>query len=238
MNDQLKALAEPFDKSVESTMTKGGAALTYIPVSEVIYRLNQVLHYNWSYTVHSCQRDPLDPDYIVAHVTMKIYAIDGTIPMSERDGFGGVKVKRTKTGDIVDLGDEYKGAVSDALKKAAQAFGVGLYLARHEDKPLAPSNPTPSAIKGIKANLSPVRNVDDPVQVKGTQHGDLPEWLLNEAFKEGITQVWDNRDKVAGTKRPWFKDVNGEKAFWPPRGTPDPVITTTEQVWDTEEEPF
>jgi hypothetical protein len=97
---------------------------------------------------------------------------------------------------------------------------------------------TPNPIKGVRPDLTAVRNVDDPVTVKGTQHGDLPEWLLNEAFKEGITQVWDNRDKVAGTKRPWFKDVNGDKAFWPPRGTPDPVITTTEQVWDTEEESF
>ena len=134
-HDDLLALALPFDKSTESVMVKGGARLTYIPVSEVINRLNEVLSYNWSYTVQSCQRDPLDPDYIVAHVTMKVYMPNGQEPVSVRDGFGGVKVKRTKDGAIVDLGDEYKGAVSDALKKAAQAFGVGLYLARHEDTP-------------------------------------------------------------------------------------------------------
>ena len=38
-----------------------------------------------------------------------------------------------RNGDILDLGDEMKGAVSDALKKAAQHFGVGLYLARSEE---------------------------------------------------------------------------------------------------------
>jgi hypothetical protein len=66
------------------------------------------------------------------------------------------------------------------------------------------------------------------VSVKGNQYGDLPDWLVLEAFQAGVTTVWDNRDKVAGTKRPWFKDVNGDKAFWPPRGTPNPVIATHE----------
>ena len=79
------------------------------------------------------------------------------------------------------------------------------------------------------------------VSVKGNQYGDLPDWLVLEAFQAGVTQVWDNRDKVAGTKRPWFKDVNGDKAFWPPRGTPDPVIATHEDDLAEDlspEEPF
>jgi hypothetical protein len=79
------------------------------------------------------------------------------------------------------------------------------------------------------------------VSVKGNQYGDLPDWLVLEAFQAGVTQVWDNRDKVAGTKRPWFKDVNGDKAFWPPRGTPDPIIATHEDDLAEDlspEEPF
>ena len=78
------------------------------------------------------------------------------------------------------------------------------------------------------------------ITVKGVQHGDLPDWLVLEAFQAGVTQVWDNRDKVAGTKRPWFKDVNGDKAFWPPRGTPDPVVTVQADDYgdDELEEPF
>ena len=79
------------------------------------------------------------------------------------------------------------------------------------------------------------------ISVKGNQHGPIPDWLVLEAAQAGVSQVWDNRDKVAGTKRPWFKDVNGDKAFWPPRGTPDPVIATHEDDLEdnmTEEEPF
>jgi hypothetical protein len=78
------------------------------------------------------------------------------------------------------------------------------------------------------------------ISIKGNQYGDIPDWLVLEAAQAGVTQVWDNRDKVAGTKRPWFKDVNGDKAFWPPRGTPDPIIATHEDdlADPGEEEPF
>ena len=103
------------------------------------------------------------------------------------------------------------------------------------------TNPTPSAYKGenIKALFPDAQEVaSGDVTVKGNQHGELPSWLYVEAEKAGVSMVWDNRDKVAGTKRPWFKDVNGDKAFWPPKGTPDPVVIAPIVEWDTEEEPF
>jgi hypothetical protein len=133
----FEQLSEPFDPAVERQLKKGGASLTYIPVSEVITRLNRVLGVDmWSYEIVSCERDSLDPDFIVAHVRLSATFV----PTNEaptltivKDGIGGQKIKRTKAGDILDLGDEMKGAVSDALKKAAQHFGVGLYLARSEE---------------------------------------------------------------------------------------------------------
>lgn len=81
------------------------------------------------------------------------------------------------------------------------------------------------------------------VTVRGAQWGDLPDWLVLDAFQAGVSEVYDNRDQVAGTKRPWFKATTGgkdAKAFWPPKGTPDPVIATHEDdLADLgEEEPF
>jgi hypothetical protein len=75
------------------------------------------------------------------------------------------------------------------------------------------------------------------VAIKGKQHGPLPEWFLQDAFAAGVVECWDNRDKVAGTKRPWFKDAHGDKAFWPPKGTPDPQLEV-ETYDDSPEEPF
>lgn len=126
------ALAEPFPQEMERTVNKGGTALTYIPVSEVINRLNKVLGVdNWSFTIIRCERDAADPDFVVAHVRIEYFVTE--FRSVSRDGFGGQKIKRTKQGQILDLGDEFKGAISDALKKAAQTLGVGLYLARSDD---------------------------------------------------------------------------------------------------------
>lgn len=128
------SLNEPFPQEVERQLKKSGTYLTYIPVSEVITRLNNVLGFDgWSYEIIKCERDTLDPDFIVAHVRMEVFPSGERFVSVSKDGFGGQKIKRTKNGDIVDLGDEFKGAVSDALKKAAQALGVGLYLARTEE---------------------------------------------------------------------------------------------------------
>ena len=80
----------------------------------------------------------------------------------------------------------------------------------------------------------------DGVTIKGDQWGPIPDWLVLEAAQAGVTQVWDNRNQLAANpKRPWFKDVNGDKAFWAPKGTPLPVMATHEDDLDElPEEPF
>jgi hypothetical protein len=80
----------------------------------------------------------------------------------------------------------------------------------------------------------------DGVSIKGDQWGPIPDWLVLEAAQAGVTQVWDNRNQLAANpKRPWFKDVNGDKAFWAPKGTPLPVMATHEDDLDeSPEEPF
>jgi hypothetical protein len=80
----------------------------------------------------------------------------------------------------------------------------------------------------------------DGVTIKGDQWGPIPDWLVLEAAQAGVTQVWDNRNQLAqNPKRPWFKDANGDKAFWAPKGTPLPVMATHEDdLDDLPEEPF
>jgi hypothetical protein len=123
-------------------------------------------------------------------------------------------------------------AGSDMTKRPSReemtkAAGRGYQPAQTKTVHLPPSHPD---------NMASANGVS----VKGNQFGPLPDWLALEAVQAGVTLVWDNRDKVAGTKRPWFKDVNGDKAFWPPRGTPDPIVATHEDDLAElgEEEPF
>jgi hypothetical protein len=113
---------------MERTLNKGGASLTYIPVSEVINRMNKVLGVEeWSFSINKWEQIGTS---IVAHVVVNAN-INGKVV--SRDGVGGQKIKINKQGEPVDIGDEVKGAVSDALKKAVQTLGIGLYLARSEE---------------------------------------------------------------------------------------------------------
>ena len=109
---------------------------------------------------------------------------------------------------------------------------------REEMSKVARTAPVTTKVTQIFPGATEVTGGD--LTVKGNQHGELPNWLYAEAQTFGVTQVWDNRDQIkANPKRPWFKDVNGEKAFWPPKGTPDPVILPPiVEQWETEEEPF
>jgi recombination DNA repair RAD52 pathway protein len=127
-----KMLAEPFPEEMEKVIVKSGVQLVYLPISEVINRLNKVLGVDgWSFEILSVRRDEVDVDELVAHVVLTA-EINGK--QVTKHGFGGQSVKRQrKDNKPVDLGNDFKGAVSDALKKAAQQLGIGLYLARSTD---------------------------------------------------------------------------------------------------------
>ncbi|MGW8178111.1 MAG: Rad52/Rad22 family DNA repair protein, partial [bacterium] len=122
-------LQKEFPPEALRELNKGGATLTYVPVSEVISRLNKVLGTEgWNITESEAWRDSIDTDWVIAKVTL-VALVDGV--ETTRIGWGGQKIKGRN--GPVDLGDEFKGATSDALKKAAQALGVALDLARDED---------------------------------------------------------------------------------------------------------
>lgn len=131
-------LAEPFDSSQLRSLSKGGTTLSYIPIAEVNARLNRVLGIgNWSVIVKRLWESGSTPDgwpvWIMAHVMIGFSMNDGADEGTFTEGVGGQKVKFSGNSPV-DLGDEYKGAVSDAVKKAVQGpLGVGLDLARKDE---------------------------------------------------------------------------------------------------------
>lgn len=135
MSDPLQQrLAARFGQA-ERTMQKGGTTLTYIPAPEVITRLNDCFGVcGWSFEVISTtpfgEHANGGPVSIVAHVRITVHPT-GT-DTARYDGMGGQIVNRKRDGTILDIGDDFKGACSDAMKKACQPLGIGLYLARDE----------------------------------------------------------------------------------------------------------
>jgi len=178
-------LSEPFAPEMEKTLVKSGVPLTYIPISEVVNRLNKVLGVSrWDFTIISCQRDAIDSDFITAHVRLtwnpeNAKEDDKWVEPVTKDGIGGQKIKRNKKGEIVDLGDEMKGAVSDALKKAAQMLGVGLYLARSDE--------AMDIEEAMEATQQP--QVDPEIEKKWDNFVSIVKNLSNEQ-KASLNEFW------------------------------------------------
>lgn len=232
MNEIYPYLTEAFPPEMVKRLNKGGANLIYVPISEVINRMNKVLGVeNWSFTVKNWQQLGTS---IVAHVS-----VVATIGNSEvvREGVGGQKIKMSKNGDPVDIGDEVKGAVSDALKKAVQTLGVGLYLARSEEAMeieqaidasasyIAPVVPITSAkyaqfksllessednknkIKLFWSNYSNGRPVPKPSEFTDEELDILITELVSYQF-EGSTIVETPSKKIKSSEVPSRKDVD------------------------------
>jgi hypothetical protein len=132
MSTQQDKLNIEFPAEVCQELPKAGRRLTYVPVAEVITRLNDVLGTaGWSYTVEERWTDTHESKYgterwAMAHVRL-VATVDGQ--QCARDGIGGYNT--SKPG--MDYADGWKSATSEALKKAAQALGVGLHLSRSEE---------------------------------------------------------------------------------------------------------
>ena len=124
-------LAEPFDETLIETRSLGGKQFDFVNVAEYIARLNKVLGPgNWNYEVLKCHIQPEHRDNVIAHVRITA-KIDGV--MCSKEQYGGTKVKTLKSGEVMNLGNDFKIAVSDAFKKACQGFGIALHLARKEE---------------------------------------------------------------------------------------------------------
>lgn len=123
----------PFDKTYQRQIP-GGRMLTYITGEQVVSRMNDVFgpHWDWQPDKPEILGDEI---YLSGTLTVSIVKPGDTYGYNiTRAAFGGAKIKRMKSGDTVSLGNDIKAADTDAFKKAAAKFGVGLYLSeRSED---------------------------------------------------------------------------------------------------------
>ena len=89
------------------------------------------------------------------------------------------------------------------------------------DTSAAQEAPTNNVVEMVQASFVGSEAVSKvgAVSIKGTTHGPIPEWLIKACKRDGVNEVWDNRDGLAeNPKRPSFRATSGEKSYWPPRG--------------------
>lgn len=127
---------------------------------------------------------------------------------------------------LLSILDAWEAAFETVTAKVLATLGQDALMQAFPNAALHPSAQAPAA-----APSAPMPTISNgtTVRVIGTQHGDLPAWLIDACQKAGIEKVYDNRKDKDGndqtqTKRPWFKEAvdKGSSregvAFWPPRG--------------------
>ena len=130
----LDTLTRPFTpEQIRQREGRGGKMLDYLETHAVITRLNEAFNGAWSFEVLDFKTMEGE---IVVHGKL-------TAGGQVKTQFGSADIHRTRgengeKGAPVSIGDDLKAAASDALKKAATLFGVGLHL---YDKPQAGQRP-------------------------------------------------------------------------------------------------
>ena len=127
MNREL--LEKPFDQSqIKQRKGNFGDTIDYVEAHAVIQRLNDSFDGQWSFEVMTQENNGNQ-----VMVLGKLSA-DGV----SKCQFGCSSITtNSKTGEIISLGDDWKAACSDAMKKTASLFGIGLHLygAGKEEQP-------------------------------------------------------------------------------------------------------
>lgn len=162
--------------------------------------------------------------------------LSATFSRSVSDGnYGTIKAEAWVQGDVA--ADAALNEITEKATMLAQAAAVAVWdqlgLSYHVDDTsglLVEDTPAPKAsVPASVGSAVPAQQSGGSVRVMNPneQQGDLPQWLIDQCARDGITAVWDNRSKATG-KQPHFKEAvarggvgkgkDGEpKAFWPPR---------------------
>ncbi len=127
-----------------------GGTFPYVKGEDVIKQLNKAFGHAWS--SHVVKHEELHGQILVQ---VMVSVNDEAGHQVSHSGFGSARIPKTRDGEILEIGNAYKSAFTNALKKAAEQFGVGLQAEDDDDaKPApaprasvpAPRAPTPTPV--------------------------------------------------------------------------------------------
>ena len=184
MNREL--LEKPFaPNEIKQRKGRNNKMMDYVEGHTVVQRLNDIFDAEWKFTIQSHEiREDLDQVIVLGKLN---------VPGAVRMQFGSSQLTRAKdSGKIIAVGEDLKSAATDALKKCATLFGVGLYLYR-KDRKLGTSRPAadshlhtvpPSRSQGPETNHENVTGIQQHApRLSQPQH----KYLHNLSHKQGIT---------------------------------------------------
>lgn len=118
----------------------GGMTFDYVTPATVIDILNEAFDYQWDMRVFDSRRED---STVIVGIELKVQGEDGALVVKQQ--FGCCEITRG-----LGVGEAFKGAASDALKKTATLFGVALELYQDSDVtiPSVPRKPASSSEPG------------------------------------------------------------------------------------------
>jgi hypothetical protein len=122
--DTIEILSREFAPNQIKVLKKAGRGFDYIEQASCIRRLNEAFGLNWSFEVFETAKAS---SAIVVKGRLIVPIEDGKMIVKEQFGHATLHNK-------MDLGDSYKTAASDALKKCATLLGVALHLYEDDDE--------------------------------------------------------------------------------------------------------
>ncbi|MNL29496.1 Rad52/22 family double-strand break repair protein [compost metagenome] len=133
-----EALEKPFD-DVKHRDGRGGTSLAYLEGWSVVQRLNEAFDGLYSFEIIRWEQVGNE---VLVHGAISLRLDDGTVIRKDNIGAGEIQIKRD-TGEMVSIGDAYKSAVTDCVKRcAAWGLGVGLYLYAGDENTQSATKPT------------------------------------------------------------------------------------------------
>ncbi len=112
-------IGEEFDKSLIKRRKGAFGMVSYVGMAEYIKRLNQIFEYQWSFGIVDSQ---ILDGFVIVQGRLEAQGVT-----KMQYGTSRVTVS-IRSGEKTQIGDDFKAAASDCLKKCASFFGIGLYL--------------------------------------------------------------------------------------------------------------
>lgn len=172
---------------VKSKPGRGGKALSYVEGGYVVSRLNEVFGpLNWSWQEISRDRTDRKTEKntegeVTVHGRLTIHDHrNGYAVWKEADGQHPIHVN-------VPVGDAYKAANTDALKKAASLFGIALDVYWQQMESQDAASPKPAKVATKQAKPQPTLFAQTAQAIKNTGSKDtlrqLKDRIMNAADK-------------------------------------------------------
>lgn len=125
-----------------------GGTYSYFKGSDVIKRLNDAFSHGWS---SEKLEDHTIEDQVLLLVAVTASTKEGDVITHQ--GYGSAQIAK-KQGKIIDIGNVYKSAYTNAIKKAAEQFGIGLGTDEVEEE-VTLSTSVPSPANNLPSNRRP-----------------------------------------------------------------------------------